>query len=231
MYWQQETDPDTHEDVNTLHVFGRTFHTPHIYYYRRLLNNSEWTPWEKVPVDIQGDHLIPVIWNRRLYLFWPIFTQKARRDKSSGSEAVFLIDGEGKNVPEQRDDTNGDDFGGDDSHGSGGIQVGGGPQGETPLTKQSLEEVLTSQTHPPQRYWEISLAWSEYKQNKWSPKHVAKQVLRLESTSKTSGHQSTWRSRFSGSSLRRVPLTCSTKSIASIGMLSRPTQTANLEIS
>src|SRR5262249_32220854 len=33
--------------------------------------------WEKVNVDIQGDHLIPVVHNRRLSLFWPIFSEKA----------------------------------------------------------------------------------------------------------------------------------------------------------
>src|SRR5262249_40691578 len=76
IYWQ-DADPDTGEKVNLLHIFGRTFHAPHIYYYRRLLNSGEWTPWEKMQVDIEGDHLIPVIWNRRLYVFWPIFAEKA----------------------------------------------------------------------------------------------------------------------------------------------------------
>ena len=28
-------------------------------------------------LDIEGDHLIPVIWNRRLYLFWPIFRENS----------------------------------------------------------------------------------------------------------------------------------------------------------
>jgi hypothetical protein len=30
-----------------------------------------------VDVDIEGDYLIPVVWNGRLYLFWPIFTEEA----------------------------------------------------------------------------------------------------------------------------------------------------------
>ena len=38
-----------------LHVFGRTFNPPHIYYYRRLnADTGVWTPWEKVNLDIQG---------------------------------------------------------------------------------------------------------------------------------------------------------------------------------
>jgi len=73
MYHQQ--DDDTRVDI--LHVFGRTWSTPHIYYYRRLEDGWRWTAWEKVDLDIQGDHLIPVVWNRRLHLFWPIFTEKA----------------------------------------------------------------------------------------------------------------------------------------------------------
>jgi hypothetical protein len=76
MYWQDE-DSGTTDEVNILHVFGRTFAIPHIYYYRRRVNNASWTPWEKVQVDIEGDHLIPAVWNKRLYLFWPIFTEKA----------------------------------------------------------------------------------------------------------------------------------------------------------
>ena len=57
---------------NTLHVFGRTFSTPHQYFYRRYANRM-WTPWEPVGVDIEGDHLAPVIWRDRLYLFWVTF--------------------------------------------------------------------------------------------------------------------------------------------------------------
>jgi hypothetical protein len=70
-----------HEEANEshaeiLHVFGRTTSLPHQYFYRRHLNKTVWTPWEKIEADIEGSHLIPVIWNRRLYLFWPVFTEK-----------------------------------------------------------------------------------------------------------------------------------------------------------
>ena len=63
---------------NVLHVFGRTYNTPHIYFYRKLVDSLYWTPWEKVDLDIEGDHLIPVAWHGRLYLFWPIFTEQAK---------------------------------------------------------------------------------------------------------------------------------------------------------
>jgi hypothetical protein len=58
-----------------IHVFGRTMGAePHIYYYRRY-DYRQWTPWEKVDLDIQGDYLIPAVVNKRLFLFWPIFTE------------------------------------------------------------------------------------------------------------------------------------------------------------
>jgi len=62
--------------ADILHVFGRTSSVPHQYYYRRHINKAVWTPWEKIEADIEGNHLIPVIWNRRLHLFWPVFTEK-----------------------------------------------------------------------------------------------------------------------------------------------------------
>ncbi len=65
------------DEDHTLHVFGRTHHTPHAYYYRRRQGaTSFWTPWEKLDLDIEGDHLIPVVWNRRPMVIWPIFTEK-----------------------------------------------------------------------------------------------------------------------------------------------------------
>jgi len=65
------------DGLDVLHVFGRTPGIPHHYYYRRRVDSRHWTAWEKVELDIEGDHLIPVVWNRRLHLFWPIFTEKA----------------------------------------------------------------------------------------------------------------------------------------------------------
>ncbi len=73
-YWTNpELDPRERADV--LHVFARTQGTPPIYYYRKFINHKQWTPWEKVQANIEGDHLIPVVYNRRLYLFWPLFRE------------------------------------------------------------------------------------------------------------------------------------------------------------
>lgn len=70
VYHQLETG------INILHVFGRTEGQAHVYYYRQYIDNSCWTAWEEVKVDIEGDHLVPVVHEGRLKLFWPIFTEK-----------------------------------------------------------------------------------------------------------------------------------------------------------
>jgi hypothetical protein len=70
------TDNDVEAGTQITHVIGRTFTTPHVYSYRTLDNRTfTWSPWEQISADISGDSLIPVVWNRRLFLFWPIYTE------------------------------------------------------------------------------------------------------------------------------------------------------------
>jgi hypothetical protein len=64
--------------IDVLHVFGKTAGVPAEYYYRTYVDNSYWTPWTRANIDIQGEHLIPVILNNRLYLFWPEFIQASK---------------------------------------------------------------------------------------------------------------------------------------------------------
>ena len=67
-------------DVPTrdMHVFARTKGgDPAIYYYRRFENERYWTPWEKVELDITGDHLLAFKRNNRLHLAWPMFSEEA----------------------------------------------------------------------------------------------------------------------------------------------------------
>ena len=75
----QEDDGDN----AIIHVFGRTTGAePHLYYYRRY-DYRQWTPWEKVDLDIQGDYLIPAVVNKRLFLFWPVFTEVPDEEKNT----------------------------------------------------------------------------------------------------------------------------------------------------
>ncbi|UPZ15121.1 neuraminidase-like domain-containing protein [Flavobacterium humidisoli] len=64
-------------DIKTMHVFARSKGgDPYIYYYRKLEKELSWTPWEKVELDITGDHLTAFVRNNRLCLAWPIFSDE-----------------------------------------------------------------------------------------------------------------------------------------------------------
>lgn len=68
MHLESKDDPAQ----NTLHVIGCTYSHPYKYFYRRYAHQM-WTPWEPITTEIQGNHLAPVIWRDRLYLFWITF--------------------------------------------------------------------------------------------------------------------------------------------------------------
>jgi hypothetical protein len=63
------------ESTKITHVLGRTKNIPHQYFYRKQ-ENSIWTAWEPVELDIQGDHVLLVVWNTRLMVFWGEFAEK-----------------------------------------------------------------------------------------------------------------------------------------------------------
>jgi hypothetical protein len=91
----QEDDGD-----NTIvHVFARTPGAePHLYYYRRY-DYRQWTAWEKVELDIQGDYLIPAVVNRQLFLFWPVFTETP--DEAGNSTVSIPAAGQTKFTPDK----------------------------------------------------------------------------------------------------------------------------------
>lgn len=78
-------DPDS----TVLHVVGRTYNEPHKYFYRRLAHGM-WTPWEPVAADIEGDHIVAVVWRQRLNLFWLTFLDKG---ENQTDEATTLETG------------------------------------------------------------------------------------------------------------------------------------------
>lgn len=66
----------------TLHIIGRTRGEPHAYYYRKYKAKAtlsgEWTPWERLDVDIPSETVVPAVVNQRLYLLWPQVTMGQR---------------------------------------------------------------------------------------------------------------------------------------------------------
>ena len=76
--------------LNILHVIGRTYSEPHKYFYRRYAHQV-WTPWEPVTAEIEGDHLAPVVWRGRLYLFWVTFMDKPDEDAQPGDTTTDTL--------------------------------------------------------------------------------------------------------------------------------------------
>ena len=86
-----EKAEDSGENGDVLHVFGRTHQKPHKYFYRKQLPTKNWTAWERVDLDIEGDHILPVVWNGRLMLFWGTFEEK--QESQPISMSVRGLDG------------------------------------------------------------------------------------------------------------------------------------------
>jgi hypothetical protein len=126
----QPPDPAVKNSAGILHVFGRTFHTPKQYFYRQLISGQGWTPWQQVQADIEGDHLVAVIWAGNLRLTWPVFTQQAYTAPPPPS-----------------------------------------------LTSSSGGQQTPVPGPPPQNYWQVTLAWTEYYQGAWQPKNVTDDFL------------------------------------------------------
>ncbi|HQY22629.1 MAG TPA: neuraminidase-like domain-containing protein, partial [Gammaproteobacteria bacterium] len=223
-------------DAKEMHVFGRTFNTPPKYFYRKLDKKTQvWTAWEHVPLDIQGNedgdsagvHLMPVVWNRRLYLFWPIFTEKSDKEKierdrephkqwkkrKADSEAQSnrtkqLKSQESQNkarIQEKYDSkvkerkTENDKLVGYSGYAEGySLEIA-----ETQAKIEALdaeidklnEELNTftiyvdmgfNEPEPfedidPWAYYEVRIAWSEYREHKWSNKKVSQSFIRTPS--------------------------------------------------
>jgi hypothetical protein len=124
------------EQTKVLHVVGRTSAAPYQYFYRTRDRFLNWSAWEKVDADIRGMeegpfngvHLVPVVWKKKLYLFWPEFFKKAQS--------------QGKNV-----------------------EIGA-----------SMSKI-SSDTLKVESYWEVKLAWSEYREGKWTSKNISKEYI------------------------------------------------------
>ena len=88
LYHQFEEDDEGTIDI--LHVVARTKSHPYEYYYRQWIDEREWTPWENLDADIEGNHVILAIHDRRLFLFWPVVVQKAEGDEESTTNFIEM---------------------------------------------------------------------------------------------------------------------------------------------
>jgi hypothetical protein len=82
-----------------LHVFARTHNAPYKFFYRKWNEYMKWSAWEKVQLDIRsvedgdnsGVHLIPVVWKKRLFLFWPEFMEVQEAPEGNSSKSVEQV--------------------------------------------------------------------------------------------------------------------------------------------
>ena len=87
---------DAYGKLRYLHVFARTHNAPYMFFYRRWNQYRKWSAWERVPVDIRseedgdnsGVHLIPVVWKKRLFLFWPEFLKAQEEGPQNSNKSV-----------------------------------------------------------------------------------------------------------------------------------------------
>jgi hypothetical protein len=88
MYYAENDLNQEADDV--VHVIARTSGERRTYYYRRQEGGTDWTPWEKVDLNIEDNPVLPVVWRGRLFLFWLSVLQEAPpQATSSGSDTAL----------------------------------------------------------------------------------------------------------------------------------------------
>jgi hypothetical protein len=147
LYVEEVFDQQGNFVPGKIHVFARSRNAPYFFYYRYYdALQKNWYPIEKIQVDIpgydaeekdttgnstgkileNGSYLIPVVWNKRLLIFFPQFMKKTAPNPKVSAKPIKDI---GNN--------------------------------NTPNDSKPIE------------YWEIKIAWSEYRNAKWTQKQVS----------------------------------------------------------
>ena len=181
-----------------LHVFGRTRDVSHQYFYRRWEDQARWTPWEPVELDINADHLIPVVSNARLYLFWPEFTQSDNPDAGKITTKVVEID------PERADELRAlsaahqkrideidalldiPNFKGDRAslEAERATHVA-----DIAALKADLDALTEEKVEVGDKYrMEVTLKWSEYRDGRWMAAAISKDKLSYTTSDRLSRH-------------------------------------------
>ncbi|PET30550.1 hypothetical protein CN518_20215 [Bacillus anthracis] len=131
-----------------MHVFSRTRNAPYVYYYRYLaLDEMNWYPWEKIQIDIPSYDVVDT--NTHQVTDNGCFLTPV---VWNGRLLVFFPHIVKKTKPKATAITN------------GSFQLlGTNPNGIDYST--------------PANYYEIKMAWSEYRNGKWTQKQVSKDAI------------------------------------------------------
>jgi hypothetical protein len=194
--WAQGYDAGSREQLDLVHMIGRTtLGSPYTFHYRRLEADQLWSPWERVPIDVdtvhdgkvEGAHVVPVLWNRRLYVFWPILEVKpdesngqnplrepqAHKDWRKAHQAWEAAYSQWqKNYQRWKDD-------------KAAWEAMNARQGKSlfwdipaPTAPHEPPEPDSTEAIHPQTHMEIRIAWCEFFDGRWSPKQVSSLLLR-----------------------------------------------------
>lgn len=188
-----------------LHVVARTLDTPRVYFHRRRAL-GHWTPWERVDMEIEGEHAVPFVQDRRLYLFWLHFEE--RQDETPQLEVPRVEsydhwlwrtktqpDWEANEYREWQEEHQAwqevrDLVTAYDSL----LRAAGLAQSDIDAAKEAVleahpigKEAEPVEPRPPQepprslaeplKHWRVKLCWSEYKDGVWSPREASAETL------------------------------------------------------
>ena len=151
-----------------LHVFSRTRNAPYTFYYRYFaLDQMNWYPWEKVQVDIPS-YDSEIIRNLK----------KTEVDEGEIKKTIFDVNPDYGNIK-----------------GNGCYltpivwnnrllvffpQIVKKPQPSLPLKQDTFYKVATEgeiKDASPSNLWEVKMAWSEYRNGKWTQKQVSNDAI------------------------------------------------------
>jgi hypothetical protein len=93
-----DTEVEADGPVDYLYVVARSQASPPKYYYRKWVDHSRWTAWTEIKLDILSEHVLPLLWNRRLYLFWAIVNEKPNASQNL-AKVSDLISGSADATP------------------------------------------------------------------------------------------------------------------------------------
>ena len=89
-YYYEDEDKDKPAKTKTYYFFGRTQQDPPQYYYRKWIDNTVWTPWEKIELGINADRVSAIVHLGKLYLFWVEAKTKEKYSDFKDGESKFL---------------------------------------------------------------------------------------------------------------------------------------------
>ncbi|PSK92104.1 neuraminidase-like domain-containing protein [Taibaiella chishuiensis] len=141
---------------DVVHVFSRTDVYPQRYYYRKLEDN-EWSAWERLNVDIKSDHVAPVMWNNRLYLFWLTFQKRTLSEEEIGKSRKDNV-----------------------FNGRNGAYVWGEMLTQRGAAAGSVTNIVSDDKNDRFNQWDITLNWSSYLDHKWQKSDLSRDVMNID---------------------------------------------------